>query len=181
MSFNSLSARASCVLPLLSLFLSILTKNNARRSEGTFLFPEAECGCVIIPDFLGRLGLVTCVSCSQGLLFLRGSAVPQECGCHGALCSRVWGGVWNTPGPGYEVPRALICPEKLLWVGGSALMFSARWLPSPSGGGAVRSCCPVGNQDLISPGTQTLLYSQGANGSLCWSSLSVVVVIFFLF
>lgn len=79
-----------------------------------FLFPETERGHVIIPDFLGRLGLVTCVSCSQGLLFLRGSAVPQECGGHSALCSRLWGGVWNTPGPGYEVPRALICPEKFL-------------------------------------------------------------------
>lgn len=144
----------------------IPTKGSTRRSRGMFLLPGTERGRVIIPAFLGRLGLVTRVSSSQGLLFLRGSPVLQECGRHSALCSRPWGGVWNTPGPGYEVPGALICPEKFLRVSGGALMFSARWLPSPSGGGAVQSSCPAKNQDLVSPHIQTLLYSQGVNGSL---------------
>lgn len=131
-SFNSLSAHASCVLPVLSVRgCSLLFHPNEgqHKEEQRYVpLPGTERGRVIIPAFLGRLGLVTRVSSSQGLLFLRGSPVLQECGRHSALCSRPWGGVWNTPGPGYEVPGALICPEKFLRVSGGALMFSARWL-----------------------------------------------------
>lgn len=65
-----------------------------------FLSPDTERGRVVIPNFLGRLMLV---SCGQGSLFLQGSAGLQE-----PLCSS------NTPGLDCEVPGALICPEKFL-------------------------------------------------------------------
>lgn len=62
-----------------------------------FLCPASERGRVVIPDFLGRLGLVTGVSCSQGWLFLRGSAGLQECGPITALFVPQLGVVFQTP------------------------------------------------------------------------------------
>ncbi|KAI1242449.1 hypothetical protein IHE44_0005994 [Lamprotornis superbus] len=110
----SWSLRSASPAPseLLTQVISYLTQ--ARRSEGMFLSPETERGRVVIPDFLGRLGLVTGVSCSQGLLLLRGSAGLQECGSITALFVPQLGVVFQTPGPGELEQCTETVQQKLL-------------------------------------------------------------------
>lgn len=66
-----------------------------------FLLLEIKDGDVVIPDFLGRLGLVTSrVLCPAAKVcrYCRALLCQRNVTVDSGLCSGVWGSLLNTPG-----------------------------------------------------------------------------------
>jgi len=73
----------------------------ASRSEGILLLLEVKDGDVVIPDFLGRLGLLTSrVLCPAAKVYrsCRVLLCQRNVTVDSGLCSGVWGSLLNTPG-----------------------------------------------------------------------------------
>lgn len=161
---------------LFSSFSSLHMCMSTSRSEGMFLLLEIKDGDVVIPDFLGRLGLLTsCVLCPAAKVYYccRVLLCQRNVTVDSGLCSGVWGSLLNTPGLDCGVCWVLVFPEKFVLLSRGALMFSACWswfMPSPSHGGALQCCCPVNNWDQVFSAKEMLLWVQMHPDSLLLSS-----------
>ena len=74
---------------------------SASRSEGMFLLLKIKDGDVVIPDFLGRLGLRTShILCPAAKVYhyCRALLCQRNVTVDSGLCSGVWGSLLNTSG-----------------------------------------------------------------------------------